>query len=56
IDPYSSGLKDAQIFSLVLMLAGVAGMYYFSRHPRLTQATPPTATGTAPNKKPGLRG
>ena len=56
IDPYSSGLKDAQIFSLVLMLAGAAGMYYFSRHPRLTKATPPTATGTAPNKKPGLRG
>jgi phosphatidylglycerol:prolipoprotein diacylglycerol transferase len=37
IDPYQSGLKDAQIFSLLLMLAGIAGMYYFSRHPRLTQ-------------------
>jgi hypothetical protein len=37
IDPFQSGLKDAQIFSLVLLLAGCVGMYYFSRHRRLTQ-------------------
>ncbi|MFM7057632.1 MAG: prolipoprotein diacylglyceryl transferase [Planctomycetota bacterium] len=39
IDPYQSGLKDAQIFSLVLLLAGSVGMYYFSRHRRLTQVS-----------------
>jgi len=43
IDPFRSGLKDAQIFSLLLLLAGVSGMYYFSRHRRLTRIAADTA-------------
>jgi phosphatidylglycerol:prolipoprotein diacylglycerol transferase len=47
IDPFRSGLKDAQIFSLLLLLAGVTGMYYFSRHRRLTRiATDSAAPAT----------
>lgn len=50
IDPYQSGLKDAQIFSLVLLLAGSVGMYYFSRHRMLTQvAADAVASGTLPS-------
>jgi prolipoprotein diacylglyceryltransferase len=50
IDPFQSGLKDAQIFSLVLLLAGCVGMYYFSRHRRLTQvAADAVARGTLPS-------
>lgn len=37
IDPFQSGLKDAQIFSLILLLTGGIGMYFFSRYRRLTQ-------------------
>jgi phosphatidylglycerol:prolipoprotein diacylglycerol transferase len=44
IDPYRSGLKDAQIFSLLLLLAGCGGMYYFSRNRRLTQGSPPASS------------
>ena len=36
---FSVGLKDAEIFSLLLVAAGVGGMYYFSRHRRLTVAS-----------------
>ena len=50
IDPFQSGLKDAQIFSLVLLLAGSVGMYYFSGHRRLTQVAADTvARGTQPS-------
>lgn len=37
IDPFNVGLKDAEIFSLGLIAAGLAGMYYFSRHRTLTK-------------------
>jgi phosphatidylglycerol:prolipoprotein diacylglycerol transferase len=46
ITPYKSGLKDAQIFSLLLLLAGILGMYYFSRHRRLTQGQPRATAGS----------
>jgi phosphatidylglycerol:prolipoprotein diacylglycerol transferase len=38
IDPFKVGLNDAEIFSLGLIAAGLAGMYYFSRHRTLTKA------------------
>jgi phosphatidylglycerol:prolipoprotein diacylglycerol transferase len=36
VAPFSLGLKDAEIFSLLLVAAGICGMYYFSRHRHLT--------------------
>ncbi|MFN9222933.1 MAG: prolipoprotein diacylglyceryl transferase [Planctomyces sp.] len=36
VAPFSLGLKDAEIFSLLLVAVGIGGMYYFSRHRRLT--------------------
>lgn len=36
VAPFSLGLKDAEIFSLLLVAAGICGMYYFSRQRHLT--------------------
>jgi len=36
VAPFSLGLKDAEIFSLLLVAAGICGMYYFSRRRHLT--------------------
>jgi phosphatidylglycerol:prolipoprotein diacylglycerol transferase len=38
IDPGALGLKDAQMMSIGLMITGIFGMYYLSRHPKLTLA------------------
>ena len=40
IDPGALGLKDAQMMSIGLMITGIIGMYYLSRHPKLTLASP----------------
>jgi phosphatidylglycerol:prolipoprotein diacylglycerol transferase len=45
IDPFQVGLKDAELFSLALMAAGIAGMMYFSRHRTLTTAASARPSG-----------
>jgi phosphatidylglycerol:prolipoprotein diacylglycerol transferase len=48
IDPGALGLKDAQVFSIVLTMTGIAGMYYLSKHRKLTTAS--GRTTPAPGK------
>ena len=45
IDPFQVGLKDAEIFSLALIAAGIGGMVYFSRHRTLTTAASARSAG-----------
>ena len=35
------GLTEAQVISIILMLAGIVGLYYFSKHPDLKKYIPP---------------
>jgi phosphatidylglycerol:prolipoprotein diacylglycerol transferase len=35
------GLTEAQVISIILMISGIIGLYYFSRHPDLKKYIPP---------------
>lgn len=41
IDPFQIGLKDAEIFSLALIGTGLGGLWWFSRHSKLTRISVP---------------
>ncbi len=47
IDPFQIGLKDAEIFSLLLIASGLGGLWWFSRRGQLTGPGGPVAGGDA---------